>query len=54
MLFARLILALCCNNLAATNNLHKLLEIVGRNYSVELKNVILFLIPKPGPLRVRT
>src|SRR4051794_24658052 len=51
-LFARLLLALCCNNPAAANNLHKSLESISRHYSADVKNVVLFLIPKPGPVRV--
>ncbi|KAF8512098.1 hypothetical protein BU17DRAFT_96630 [Hysterangium stoloniferum] len=49
--FGRLILALCCNNLAAANNLTKSLEVVMRNYTPDLKTVILFLISKPSPVK---
>lgn len=50
--FGRLILALCCNNLSAANNLTKSVELVMRNYSPDLKTVILFLISKPSPVKV--
>jgi PAB-dependent poly(A)-specific ribonuclease subunit 3 len=43
-----LLLSLCTSNLAAANNLSKTLEIVGRTYSSELKNVGLWLIGKGG------
>lgn len=46
--FGRLILALCCNNLMAGNNLTKSLETVTRNYSADLKAVIIFLLGKPA------
>lgn len=52
-MFGRLVFALCCNNLAATNNVPKALEVLGRQYSSDMKNVALFLISKPGPHKVR-
>ena len=51
-MFGRLLFALCCNNLAAVNNLTKSLETMGRLYSLDLKNVALWLISKPGPHKV--
>jgi PAB-dependent poly(A)-specific ribonuclease subunit 3 len=50
--FGKLIFALCCNNLVASNNLNKSLEIVSRTYTADLKNVALFLLSKPGPHKV--
>ena len=52
-MFGRLVFALCCNNLAATNNVPKAIETLGRQYSGDMKNVALFLISKPGPHKVR-
>lgn len=47
--FGKLLFALCCNNPSAMNNLPKSLEIISRHYSVDLKNLALFLISKPNP-----
>jgi PAB-dependent poly(A)-specific ribonuclease subunit 3 len=47
-MFGRLIFQLCCNNLAVMNS-----ETLGRQYSGDMKNVVLFLISKPGPHKVR-
>jgi len=47
-LFGKLLLSLCCNNVAAMNNLPKALELVGRNYSPDIKNVAYYLVSKPG------
>ena len=52
-MFGRLVFALCCNNLAAINNVPKALEALGKQYSSDMKNVALFLISKPGPHKVR-
>lgn len=52
-MFGQLVFALCCNNLAAMNNVSKALETLGRQYSSDMKNVALFLISKPGPHKVR-
>lgn len=52
-MFGRLVFALCCNNLAAMNNVSKAIETLGRQYSGDMKNVALFLISKPGPHKVR-
>lgn len=48
VLFGKLVLALCCNNVAAFNNLPKSLDNLSRHYSQDLKNVVLFLLTKPG------
>jgi len=48
-MFGRLVFSLCCNNLAAINNVPKALETLSRQYSGDMKNVALFLISKPGP-----
>ena len=54
-MFGRLVLALCCNNISAASPPHfqKSLELIGRLYSADIKNVALFLISKGGPHRVR-
>jgi PAB-dependent poly(A)-specific ribonuclease subunit 3 len=51
-LFGKLLLALCCNNMAAMNNLPKALELVSRNYSSDIKNVAFYLVSKPGSHKV--
>ncbi|KAH9948457.1 hypothetical protein B0H21DRAFT_777847 [Amylocystis lapponica] len=53
-MFGKLVFALCCSNLAAMNNLPKAIESLGRHYSADLKSVALFLISKPGPLKLMT
>ncbi|RDB23923.1 PAB-dependent poly(A)-specific ribonuclease subunit PAN3 [Hypsizygus marmoreus] len=52
-MLGRLVFALCCGNVAASSgqNFQKSLELIGRNYSPEVKNVALFLISKGGPHR---
>jgi hypothetical protein len=47
--FGRLIIALCCANPHADTNLQKAMEIIGRHYSIDVKNIVLFLISKPTP-----
>jgi PAB-dependent poly(A)-specific ribonuclease subunit 3 len=54
IVFAKLIMSLCCNNLSAVHNVHKSLEILGRHFSSDVKNVIHLLMTPPGPLKVRT
>ncbi|EJD41089.1 hypothetical protein AURDEDRAFT_115616 [Auricularia subglabra TFB-10046 SS5] len=49
--FGKVIFQLACNNVAATNNLPKAIEALTRHYSPDLKNVALFLISKPSPLK---
>ncbi|KAG1777892.1 hypothetical protein EV702DRAFT_1098247 [Suillus placidus] len=48
-MFGRLVFALCCNNLAAMNTLPKALDVMGRQYSADVKALALYLISKPGP-----
>jgi len=48
VMFGKLIMALCCNNVAATSNFGKSLDIVTQHYSADLKNVALFCLSKPG------
>ncbi|KAI8972607.1 hypothetical protein BD414DRAFT_216902 [Trametes punicea] len=43
-----LVIQLCNNSTSVMNNLQKALDVVGRNYSADLKSVVLFLISKPG------
>lgn len=50
--FGKLVLTLCCHNLQAVNNLPKSIEMLSRNYSTDLKNVVLFMISKPSPNKV--
>lgn len=51
-MFGRLIFALCCNNLAAMNALPKALDMMGRQYSADVKTLALYLISKPSPHKV--
>lgn len=53
VMFGRLILSLCCSNLGAVNNLQKSLENAGRHYTQEIRNIIVYLMSKPNPLKVR-
>lgn len=48
VMFGKLIMALCCNNVAATSNFGKSLDVVTQHYSADLKNVALFCLSKPG------
>ncbi|KAH9893951.1 kinase-like domain-containing protein [Cubamyces lactineus] len=43
-----LIIQLCSGTMSAMNHLQKAVEALGRNYSSDLKSVVLFLISKPG------
>lgn len=52
-MFGRLVLTLCTGVISPTNNLAKTMDTITRNYSQDLKNVALFLISKPSPLKVR-
>jgi hypothetical protein len=52
-MLGRLLFALATNNMAAASNMGKTLEVVGRLYSTELKNVGLWLCGKGGMIRVR-
>ncbi len=51
-MFGALIFILCCNNLAAMNNMQKAIDHLGRYYSADLKSVALFLISKSGSHKV--
>lgn len=51
-MFGNLIMALCCNNVAATSNFGKSLDLVTQHYSADLKNVALFCLSKPGAHKV--
>jgi hypothetical protein len=51
-MFGRLVFFLCCNNLAAMSTLPKALDMIGRQYSVNMKTLALYLISKPGPHKV--
>ncbi|KAI0764089.1 hypothetical protein BC629DRAFT_1293677 [Irpex lacteus] len=50
-MFGRLVFTLCCNNPSATNNMAKSMEALNRHYSQELRNVILYLMAKPSPMK---
>ena len=52
VMFGKLIMAICCNNVAATSNFAKSLEVVTQHYSADLKNVALFCLSKPGVHKV--
>jgi PAB-dependent poly(A)-specific ribonuclease subunit 3 len=52
--FGRLIIMLCCANPHSVSNLSKAMEIIGRHYSSDVKNVVLFLITKPTPHKARS
>jgi len=52
VMFGKLIMALCCNNVAATSNFGKSLDLVTQHYSADLKNVALFCLSKPGAHKV--
>ena len=46
LMFGQVVFALCCNNAAASNpqHLQTSLETIGRIYSLDIRNVALFLI----------
>ncbi|KAJ3013776.1 PAB-dependent poly(A)-specific ribonuclease subunit 3 [Thoreauomyces humboldtii] len=46
--FGQLIVALACGSLAAVHNLPKSIEYIVRHYSMDMKNVILYLLSKPS------
>lgn len=52
VMFGKLIMALCCNNVAAMNNFGKSLDVITQHYSQDLKNVALFCLSKPGVHKV--
>ncbi|CAG8558510.1 17127_t:CDS:10 [Acaulospora morrowiae] len=49
--FGQLIISLACNSLSSVHNLPKSIEFVSRQYSSDLKNVILYLLSKPSPMK---
>ncbi|KAF9221691.1 hypothetical protein BS17DRAFT_803255 [Gyrodon lividus] len=49
VMFGRLVFALCCGNLSAMNTLPKVLDMMGRMYSADIKVFALYLISNPGP-----
>ena len=51
LMFGRLLYALCCTTLSVVTNgasFQKSLDTIGRQYSVDLKNAIVFLMSKAG------
>lgn len=50
-MFGRLLLTLCCGNASTAGNVQKAVEMMSRHYSQELKNVALYLVAKPSPLK---
>lgn len=52
VMFGKLIMALCCTNVAAMSNFGKSLDVVTQHYSADLKNVALFCLSKPGVHKV--
>ncbi|KAG5457790.1 MAG: hypothetical protein BJ554DRAFT_2113 [Olpidium bornovanus] len=49
--FGQLILSLACLSLTAIHNLPKSLDYITRFYSMDLKNVVLYLLSKPSPMK---
>ncbi|GJN93868.1 hypothetical protein Rhopal_006927-T1 [Rhodotorula paludigena] len=47
--FGKLIIALACGSNTAVHNLPKSVDHISRMYSPDLKNVVLYLLSKPGP-----
>ncbi|TKA54829.1 hypothetical protein B0A53_02638 [Rhodotorula sp. CCFEE 5036] len=47
--FGKLIIALACGSTQAVHNLPKSVDHISRMYSPDLKNVVLYLLSKPGP-----
>jgi PAB-dependent poly(A)-specific ribonuclease subunit 3 len=47
-MLGRLIFALCCNSVTAEDNAQKALEVLSRNYSADLQNLIHFLTSERG------
>lgn len=54
VLFGRLLVALCCNSLAALSALPKALDTIGRIYSADIQALALFLVSKPAPHKTIT
>lgn len=49
--FGQLILSIACSSLIAIHNLPKSLDYMTRYYSPDLKNVVLYLLSKPTPMK---
>jgi len=47
--FGKLIISLACASSQAVHNLPKSVDHISRMYSPDLKNVVLYLLSKPGP-----
>ena len=47
--FGKLIISLACGSISAVHNLPKSVDHISRMYSPDLKNVVLYLLSKPGP-----
>lgn len=43
-----LIMQLCTGSMSSMHNIQKAVESIGRNYSADLKSVVLFLLSKPA------
>lgn len=52
VMFGKLIMSLCCNNVAATSNFGKSLDLVTQHYSADLRNVALFCLSKASADKV--
>ena len=44
-----MIIALACGSTSSVHNLPKSVDHIARSYSPDLKNVVLYLLSKPGP-----
>jgi PAB-dependent poly(A)-specific ribonuclease subunit 3 len=53
-MFGKLVLALCCNSMAAVNNVPKALELIARNYNSDLRSLAQYLVTKPTSHKVRS
>lgn len=49
MNFGKLIITLACGSTTSVHNLPKSVDHISRVYSPDLKNVVLYLLSKPGP-----
>ena len=49
--FGQLVVSLAVGSLAAIHNLSKSLELIGGHFSLDLKNVILYLLSKPSSFK---
>ena len=52
MMLGKLIFVLACNNTNAINNLAKSVEVLGRHYSPDMKQLAIYLISSPSPHKV--